>query len=97
MRNVFKAGKGILESLFRQKMKPQGNKSRPKYIPAQKFDNFDKLYTQLVAFSLDADYSLVLEASKNNIVFKGEFAAVNMKMNSIAIAFEDRLRAQSLI
>ena len=95
MRKVFNAGKGILESLFRQNMKAHDNQSRPRYIPAQKFNNFDKLYTQLVAFSLDADYSLVLEASKNNIVFKGEFAAVNMKIDSIAIAFEDRLRAQT--
>lgn len=95
MRNVFNAGKGILESLFRQNMQPDGNQIGPKYIPSQKFNNFDRLYTQLVAFALDADYSVVLEASRNNIVFKGEFAAVNMKIDSIAIAFEDRLRAQT--
>ena len=98
MRNVFEAGKGILESVFRRNMQLDPNNRNAivttTYIPSQNFENFDKLYTQLVSFSLDADNSLLLEASRNNIEFKGEFAAVNTKIESIAIAFEDRLKAQ---
>ena len=98
MRNVFEAGKGILESVFRRNMQLDPNNRNAivttTYIPSQNFENFDKLYTQLVSFSLDADNSLILEASRNNIEFKGEFAAVNTKIESIAIAFEDRLKAQ---
>ena len=98
MRNVFEAGKGILESVFRRNMQLDPNNRNAivttTYIPSQNFENFDKLYTQLVSFSLDADNSLILEASRNNIEFKGEFPAVNTKIESIAIAFEDRLKAQ---
>lgn len=98
MRKVFDAGKGILESVFRRNMQLDPNNRNvmvtTNYIPSLQFANFDKLYTQLVSFALDADNALILEASKNNIVFKGEFAAVNTKVESIAIAFEDRLKAQ---
>ena len=74
MRNVFEAGKGILESVFRRNLQLDPNNRNAivttTYIPSQNFENFDKLYTQLVSFSLDADNSLILEASRNNIEFK---------------------------
>ena len=56
--------------------------------------SFDRLYRRLVPMALETDESLVEAAKKENLVFKGKFPAVNTKVDSIAVAFEERLKTQ---
>lgn len=83
MQDSFDAGKALLEKVFYQDMSGEEGEV-----------SFDRLYRRLVPMALETDESLVEAAKKENLVFKGKFPAVNTKVDSIAVAFEERLKTQ---
>ena len=82
MEATFEAGKSALESTFAQDIKG-GRTNKAK---------FDQLYRRLVPLALEADEGLRTDPGN----FMGTYPAVNVKIDSLAVVLEERMKAQRL-